>query len=66
MLCHYSSFCGEHRKIVTVNVRKFRHKLPAKKVKTNRTDPDQTASEEQSDQGLPCMLFGQVFCEFKP
>ena len=28
-----------------------------KRPKTNSADPDQTASEEVVNQGLPCMLF---------
>ena len=39
-----------------VNVLKFRTQVVAKKAKTNSADPDQTAPEKQSDQGLPCLL----------
>ena len=30
---------------------------------TNSADPDQTAPKEQSDQGLHCLPFPQVFYE---
>ena len=36
---------------------------PNKKVQANSVNLNQTAPKSQSDQGLPCLLFWQAFCE---
>ena len=52
--------------MATVGVQKFEALVFSQKRQRNRADPDQTASDEQSDLRLPCLLFGQAFCKFLP
>ena len=40
--------------------------VAAKTAQTNSAGPDQTATSEESDQDLSCLLFRQAFCEFHP
>ena len=52
--------CCNKKRNSNIDVKKcYRNdpKFPDKQVWANSADPDQTALEEQSDQGLHCLLF---------